>query len=136
MSEFDCLSVVFREVKFHHQFEKTFFESLGSLKAPVIDMLMFDSKTARSKSELRFYFWTVSNWKSAVLLLCVCFELTSYHSFHHKRFCIKCFCCFKFWKVQKYIYCQRRRQFNRFQNRACCIQWSECCCFHCSIKHF
>ena len=55
----------------------------------------------------------------------LCSELISYHNFHHKYFCIKCLCCFELRKAQKHIYCQRRRQFNRFQNRACCVQWSE-----------
>ena len=120
----------------HRQFEKILFESLESLEALVIDMFMSGSKTIRGKSELRFCLWTAPNWESTVLLLCFCSELTSYHNFHHKHFCIKCFCCFELRKVQKHIYCQRRRQFNHFQNRACCVQWSKCRCFHSSIKHF
>ena len=91
-------------------------------------MFMFDSETIRSKSKLRFCFWTVSNWESTVLLLCLYFEFTSYYNLHHKYICIKCFCCFELRKVQKHIYCQRRWQFNRFQNRVCCVQWSECRC--------
>ena len=97
---------------------------------------MFDSKTIRGKSKLRFCFWIVSNWESIVLLLYFCSELTSYHNLHHKHFCRKCFCYFELRKFQKYIYYQRRRQFNRFQNRACCVQWLKCRCFHYSIKYF
>ena len=120
----------------HRQFGKTFFESFESLKASVIDMLMFDSKTTRDKSGLRFCLWIISSWKSAIFLLYLCFEFIFYHNLHHKHFCIKCFCCFEFRKAQKHIYCQRCRQFNRFQNRAYCIQWSKYRYFHCSIKHF
>ena len=109
------------EFRIHRQFEEILSESFGSLEASVIDMLMFDSETVRNKFELRFCFWTVSNWKSAVSLLWLRLELTLYHNFHHKHFCIKCFCCFKLRKIQKYIYCQRRRQFNRFQNRVYCV---------------
>ena len=97
---------------------------------------MFDSKAAGSKSELRSCLWTVSNWQSIIFLLCFCSELTLYHNLHYKHFCTNCFCYFELRKAQKYIYCQRRRQFNRFQDRACCVRWSKCCCFHCSIKHF
>ena len=120
----------------HCQFEKILSESLGSLETSVADMLMFDSRTTRNKSELRFCFWTVSNWASTVSLLCFCSELTSYHSLHYKYFCIKYFCCFEFRKVQKHIYYQRNRQFNRFQNRVYYVQWSECCYFYYSIKYF
>ena len=98
----------------HRQFGEILSESLESLKVFVIDMLMFDSKAIRNKFELRFYSWTVLNWKSVILLLCFCLEFISYHSRYHKHFCIKCFCCFEFRKAQKHIYCQRRRQFNRF----------------------
>ena len=80
----------------HRQFEKTLSGSFESLRAFVADMFIFDSKAARGKSKLRFCLWTVSDWKSTVLLLCLCSELTSYHSFHYEHFCIKCFCCFEF----------------------------------------
>ena len=97
---------------------------------------MFDSKAVRNKSELRSCSWTVPSWKLAISLLCLCSEFISYYNLHHKHFCIKCFCCFEVRKAQKHIYCQRRRQFNYFQNRVCYMQWSEYCCFHCLIKHF
>ena len=119
----------------HLQFEKFLFGSLGSLEAFVVDMLIFDSKATRGKFELRSCFWTVSDWKSAILLLCFRFEFTSYYNFHHKHFCIKCFCYFKLRKFQKYIYYQRRRQFNRFQDRVCCVQWLKYYYFHYSIKY-
>ena len=124
------------KINLHRQFGKTLFGSSGSLEAPVIDMLMFDSKTTRSKSELRFCSWTVSNWESAVLLLYFCLKFISYDSLHYKYFCIKCFCYFELRKAQKYIYCQQHRQFNRFQNCACCVEWSKYRCFHYLIKHF
>ena len=97
---------------------------------------MFDSETIRDSSELRFCSWIVLSWKLTIFLLYFCSELISYYNLHYKYFCIKCFCCFELRKAQKYIYCQRRQQFNRFQNRACYVQWSECCYFHYSIKHF
>ena len=118
------------------QFGKILFGSSESLETPVINMLIFDSKAVRDKFGLWFCLWTASDWKSTVLLLCFYLRFISYHSRHHKHFCIKCFCCFEFREVQKHIYCQRRRQFNRFQHCAYCVQWSEYCCFHCSIKHF
>ena len=40
----------------NRRFEKILFKSLESLKAFVVDMFMFDSKTTRNKFELRFCF--------------------------------------------------------------------------------